>query len=101
MLLVKAGPSLPAMIVAENPSLWRSFSRFRRVSVQLTGMRRSSSPALWQIGGRLALYKVRDQGPASRRALGRHQSFVNRVKRNVPRTVSRDMTHHDDLKLAA
>src|SRR5215212_5957200 len=43
MLLVKAEPSFPAMTLAENPSLLRSFRHFRRFSVQLA--MRSSNPA--------------------------------------------------------
>src|SRR5687768_13909324 len=35
MLLVNDGPSFLAMSVAENPSLWNSFSRSTRFSVQL------------------------------------------------------------------
>src|SRR5215213_1238744 len=63
MLFVKAGPSFPAMIVAENPSLWRSFNRFRRFSVQLTGMRRFLQPRLFgRVGRRFTLHKAWDQG---------------------------------------
>src|SRR5215217_6820096 len=72
MAFVKAGPSFPAMIVAENPSLRRSFRRFRRVSVQLTGMRRFLQPRLFgRVEGRFALYKARDQGLGRRDRDGR------------------------------
>src|SRR3954452_15212286 len=40
MAFVKAGPSFPAMTVAEKPSLLSSFKRFRRFSVQFATMRR-------------------------------------------------------------
>src|SRR5215212_1584482 len=101
MFFVKAGPSFPAMIVAENPSLRRSFNRFRRVSVQLTGMRRFLQPgslAGLETGSHCTRLGIK--GPAYRRALGSHQSFVNPVERTVTRTVSRDMTHHDNLQPA-
>src|SRR5829696_4557611 len=40
MAFVKAGPSFPAMTMAEKPSLLSSFNRFRRFSVQFATMRR-------------------------------------------------------------
>src|SRR5215211_2297271 len=45
MAFVKAGPSFPAMTVAEKPSLFSSFNRFRRFSVQFATMRRFLRPA--------------------------------------------------------
>src|SRR3954470_23935876 len=44
MAFVKAGPSFPAMTVAEKPSLLSSLNRFRRFSVQFTTMRRFLQP---------------------------------------------------------
>src|SRR4051812_44094530 len=44
MAFVKAGPSFPAMTVAEKPSLLSSFNRFRRFSVQFVTMRRFLQP---------------------------------------------------------
>src|SRR4051812_15679265 len=66
MAFVKAGPSFPAMTVAEKPSLLSSFKRFRRFSVQFATMRRFLQPGSSSASRQARIRRDGPQGWAQR-----------------------------------